>query len=247
MIMHFKGKFKGTGSPVNLCKQFALEPILGKSTSNPEEVTCKACAKALGVTPAKVAAPSNASPSGTCGICRNVQKLKNEKLVLHGYSRPGYGWIEGKCFGVGYKAWELSKESGVDYLKRLKQLIGQQKQAVSDAKAATEVKTAIGTSKYQLYSLSADGAELLGPEKLDYSSVRRMRIPTLDRMLNPATDFEAAKKESIRTEEKVLKQMEEAQSEMEQAVANWTAQALPGASLESIEYLDFFRRMAGIR
>jgi len=52
MTTHFAGKFKGNGCTVNLCKQWALRPICGMTTTDKSQVTCKACAKKLGVTPA---------------------------------------------------------------------------------------------------------------------------------------------------------------------------------------------------
>lgn len=45
---------------------------------------------------------------GFCGFCENVQKLRNGKLVLHGYQRPGWGQTEGKCPGVGKEPYEVS-------------------------------------------------------------------------------------------------------------------------------------------
>ncbi len=45
---------------------------------------------------------------GFCGFCENTQKLRNGKLVLHGYQRPGWGYAEGKCPGVGKDPYEVS-------------------------------------------------------------------------------------------------------------------------------------------
>lgn len=44
---------------------------------------------------------------GTC-ICGGKWKVRGKKLVHHGYTRPGIGYIEGDCFGVGYQPLELS-------------------------------------------------------------------------------------------------------------------------------------------
>ncbi len=64
--------------------------------------------------------------TGTCGVCGHEQKLKNGKtLVLHGYQRPGHGYIVGDCFGVGYQPWEKSKEAVVDYIKALEKMLKQ--------------------------------------------------------------------------------------------------------------------------
>lgn len=56
------------------------------------------------------------SYAGTCQACFNVQVTKNTggrgqlAMVLHGYSRPGHGWIVGDCAGHGVQPYELSCE-----------------------------------------------------------------------------------------------------------------------------------------
>ncbi len=46
---------------------------------------------------------------GTCPICERQQKVTPAgAMVHHGFRRPGRGHIIGDCFGVGYKAYELS-------------------------------------------------------------------------------------------------------------------------------------------
>ena len=50
------------------------------------------------------------SPNGTCQACFRAQKTRDGLLVLHGYKRPGYGYIEGRCFGVGFAPFEVSCE-----------------------------------------------------------------------------------------------------------------------------------------
>lgn len=50
------------------------------------------------------------SPSGTCQVCFRAQKTRGRFLVLHGYKRPGHGYIEGRCSGVDYAPFEVSHE-----------------------------------------------------------------------------------------------------------------------------------------
>jgi len=59
-----------------------------------------------------------------CQVCANQQKVDARgKLVLHGYLRPGHGWIIGKCFGVAalpfpetdrLEYWEKSVEGSIN-------------------------------------------------------------------------------------------------------------------------------------
>lgn len=56
------------------------------------------------------------SPSGTCQICFRSQKARSGLLVLHGYKRPGYGYIVGNCWGCGYAPFEVSCERTKQFL-----------------------------------------------------------------------------------------------------------------------------------
>ena len=67
----------------------------------------------------------NKKPRAECQVCEREQALDNSgRMVNHGYKRPGYGFIVGNCFGVGYEpypktdALELWLESLEDITKR---------------------------------------------------------------------------------------------------------------------------------
>lgn len=48
---------------------------------------------------------------GTCQVCEAQQKLQpGGTLVLHGYRRPGYGSVEGRCPGAHHRPWEVAHE-----------------------------------------------------------------------------------------------------------------------------------------
>ena len=58
--------------------------------------------------------------AGICPACFRVQKLDdNGGLVLHGYQRPGDGYIHGSCYGVGHKPLEVSVEGTDAYLNKV--------------------------------------------------------------------------------------------------------------------------------
>ena len=54
--------------------------------------------------------PKPAAHQGTCGVCEQRYKVRDQKVVLHGYKRPGDGYIDGRCFGEGRLSWEVSAE-----------------------------------------------------------------------------------------------------------------------------------------
>jgi len=63
--------------------------------------------------PAKVRGPNSATHEGECGVCERWFSLglENERLALHGFARPGYGWLVGKCPGENRLPVERSKET----------------------------------------------------------------------------------------------------------------------------------------
>ena len=56
--------------------------------------------------------------TGTCAICGKNVKLKDGKVVNHGYT-VRYGFFEGGCFGVGYEPIETSPAALHDYMSAL--------------------------------------------------------------------------------------------------------------------------------
>lgn len=58
----------------------------------------------------------------TCPCCiRKIAIDKDDKIVHHGYTRPGWGSIQGDCLGVGLKPLEVSNEGLKHLLKRYKE------------------------------------------------------------------------------------------------------------------------------
>jgi hypothetical protein len=63
---------------------------------------------------------SNDNPDvGTCACCFGTfvldRRFEPPKMVLHGYQRPGWGYILGRCPGIDYPPYELSDE-GTRYM-----------------------------------------------------------------------------------------------------------------------------------
>ena len=48
---------------------------------------------------------------GTCQVCFRTQKAPNGKLSLHGYTRPGDGFLDGECLGSKQLPYEHSCET----------------------------------------------------------------------------------------------------------------------------------------
>lgn len=75
--------------------------------------------KKLGLGTFEKSAPRTREKTGSCPVCFSNIKITegDQKIVLHGYRRPGTGTTHGSCFGVGYQAFELSEKGTEDYRK----------------------------------------------------------------------------------------------------------------------------------
>jgi hypothetical protein len=66
-------------------------------------------------------APRTRDNTGSCPCCFGNFKLKPRvgalpTIVLHGFKRPGWGSVQGRCIGVGFAPFELSPE-GTKHLR----------------------------------------------------------------------------------------------------------------------------------
>lgn len=52
---------------------------------------------------------------GICPACEGEFKVRDGKLVHHGFTRPGDGQIHGDCFAVGYEPYQRSTKGCEDY------------------------------------------------------------------------------------------------------------------------------------
>ncbi len=89
-------------------------PVLNKETDWLAQID-----KKLGLGAFEKTAPRTREKTGSCPVCfANIKITEgDQKIVLHGYLRPGTGATHGSCEGVGYPAFELSVEGTEAYLK----------------------------------------------------------------------------------------------------------------------------------
>lgn len=90
--------------------------------------------------------------TGICAICESRQKLTSEeKMVMHGYQMSEYnhaGYRMGKCFGVGYKPYELSNEANIAYEPVLESQRTSLSNLVETLKSGTVVSLRVKKSKW---------------------------------------------------------------------------------------------------
>lgn len=56
---------------------------------------------------------------GSCPVCEGDFKVREGRVVHHGFTRPGDGMIHGDCFAVGYEPYERSTKGCEDYQAKM--------------------------------------------------------------------------------------------------------------------------------
>lgn len=118
--------------------------------------------------------------TGTCPVCfRNVKLSGSGSIMLHGYNRPGYGMIHGKCFGVGYPPFELSVKGVVAFLDQLVLMITREE--------ATLAKLRSGDVK-ELFVLRRGKQERITPENRNWDAYLKAEIARREENLQMTKD-----------------------------------------------------------
>lgn len=76
--------------------------------------------------------------TGTCSVCARNVKMKDNKIVDHGYTIK-YGFQSGNCAGVGYDPIEISYKGTLAYVRTLEAYKVAQEDALPKAKTAAAV------------------------------------------------------------------------------------------------------------
>ena len=120
---------------------------------------------------------------GTCAVCFGHFKVRGERVVLHGYERPGDGYIHGSCYGEKGLAWEVSPESAQKFLEHMLRPEVTRTQALVRACEAGEV-TALERTLKQTYQEFRDGKparrEKITPEHPDWAVVYKRHLIELE-------------------------------------------------------------------
>jgi hypothetical protein len=70
-------------------------------------------------------------------------------MVIHGYRRPGVGYLQGECFGNGWPPFELSSEGSKAYLVRLRGILEDLKDGLGKLERDEQDILIIGLNAYK--------------------------------------------------------------------------------------------------
>lgn len=66
-----------------------------------------------------------------CQICGAEWALHNGRISIHGYQRPGYGFIVGSCRGSQQKPWEVDSSAVGRWIDELRTMLGSRRETLA--------------------------------------------------------------------------------------------------------------------
>lgn len=147
---------------------------------------------------------------GTCAACGREIKVRGGKLVHHGYERPGYGYIEGDCFGVHYEPHETSPKCAEDCLVSERKRLAGLEEALAGLEGRTELQHRFSRRRVEDVVTVRQGDERVWNEE------HRTWVPSFDECLR-----------TMRYQlESGIRQTERSVAHFEGLVASWEAKPL---------------------
>jgi hypothetical protein len=159
-------------------------------------------------------------PSGTCQVCFKLQKTRDGLMVLHGYKRPGHGWVEGRCWGTSYAPFEVSSERTKEFLAELQKEKARREEHLRKLQAS-EYETLLFIPYQSPY----------GPRK-DAVKVPRGAVRIGFGGLDSVPSYEDLRKERIYETERDLRLLDHDIKMYEKAIAEWKPKPWPSKELE---------------
>lgn len=110
MVLHFQARGHFQDSISICCYGAAIAEERSNNhqrTDDRSKVTCRRCAKVAKIELAP-AAPAVSGNTGMCQVCFRDFGLRNGRLNLHGFQRPGDGQLDGQCLGARHLPFQVS-------------------------------------------------------------------------------------------------------------------------------------------
>lgn len=152
---------------------------------------------------------------GTCPVCYGHHKLHKGVVVLHGYLRPGDGYIRGNCPGVGWQPFELSPDGTIAFIEvNLQPDLDRSEAFLSRLLDGTVSQLHVETYESVGWGKRERRLKAITPDDVNWRSVLRSTIINtenhiryLKRDIDERTQKVAAwRLEPVRTEQEVVQQ-----------------------------------------
>jgi hypothetical protein len=175
-----------------------------------------------------------ASLSGTaghCPVCDSLQRLRNGDMVLHGYERPGWGEVVGRCSGVGYPAYELSPAGCIAYKAEVADLLKKAHTSLAEAKARTSatlyLPTEAQTYVASVVDLGTGEVVSQGGQPLTLGQLSSIGRTYVRKGASLKDAAQAQKEREVSTATSRIKFYEQEDVRMDSRIKNWEEKPLP--------------------
>jgi hypothetical protein len=221
---------------VPYCQRYAFSYRGGLTTEDKSKVNCTRCAKALDITPAP---KMTSSTRGTCQGCfskyETHQHDQNWDVVLHGFQRPGIGFLLGECRGHGHVPFEVSCEQTKVFRAELVQFKAEQqawlKMVVGNEVPSFTAKVATGK---RVPDNSTPKRRAYGYETAEYKSVEvplgQGEIPNPfqpERPWEKVPSYETLRNQAAVQTRNTISQVEEQIKFLTKMINSWKPVAFP--------------------
>lgn len=143
-------------------------------------------------------APRTRNNTGSCPCCFGNYKIRSKsndlpEMVLHGFKRPGWGEIHGRCFGVSFPPFELSPKGTEHLIKHLQEGQDNREKHLRDLKSGKVTSLYIETSVKRMQLVTPESEGAAGWEKILKERIREVEwtkdkvegdIRTLTKLVN---------------------------------------------------------------
>lgn len=116
--------------------------------------------------------------SGECQFCGRVQKLRNGRLVQHGYLRPGCGRIIGKCLGAGKRPYAVTCGDLKAYLPSALESLSNLTEHQAKMAARTSLVLCVVSPLGRAYDVYASVTHSYVWERHEDNAISRARVAT---------------------------------------------------------------------
>lgn len=176
---------------------------------------------------------------GTCSVCEREQRVRKGLMVLHGYVRPGHGWIQGSCPGTGWPPYEISAAGTQNYRRMTEVSLRQQEDLLErdESGRTTSIEVEVGKSAWRAGEFKTLTAQD-GPAFT--RAVERRIAHTQYEIRKRLSEIERATQLIMRWQPATLTSFEEAQHREERSRAERTAErdAAKAARMAKRQALD---------
>ena len=187
-------------------------------TTDPSKINCKKCAAALGVT---LQEKVSSTKQGTCPCCFDGFKVSGNagtSMSLHGYKRPGHGWIVGGCPGTRELPFEVSCDGTKKYLNTVLKFIKQQENLINDLESG-KVKSLYAKVYLRQKTHDSTGWPIWTHEMIEILEGAE-EVSTSEKY-KAIPSFEQVKQNQISSAKQQIRNAQNAVRQLEEKIANW--------------------------